>query len=235
MAEGDFDIDGLAAYLHIAPQQVMRLADRGKLPGRKVAGQWRFHRADIHHWLETRIGVSCEEELLEVEGVLQRAAPSAAEEEVSIAALLPMEAIAIPLAARTKPSVIRDMVDLVTATGLLWDPEKMAEAVRCREELHPTALDNGVALLHPRRPMASILGGAVLALGRTPTGIPFGGSRGLLTDVYFLICSVDDAGHLRVLARLSRLIGVSGFLDRLRDVDSAASARALIAETEQTL
>jgi futalosine hydrolase len=36
-------------------------------------------------------------------------------------------------------------------------PAVMAEAVAAREDLHPTALENGVALLHPRRPQTSIL------------------------------------------------------------------------------
>ena len=51
MPNNDFDIDSLAAYLHLSPQQVMRMADRGKLPGRKLGGQWRFAEAEIHHWL----------------------------------------------------------------------------------------------------------------------------------------------------------------------------------------
>ena len=38
MADDDFDIQRLAAYLHVDPAQVARLADRGRLPGRKVAG-----------------------------------------------------------------------------------------------------------------------------------------------------------------------------------------------------
>ena len=50
--------------------------------------------------------------------------------------------------------------------------------------MHSTALDNGVALLHPRRPMPAILAEAVLALGITPGGIPFG-SGGSLTDIFF--------------------------------------------------
>ena len=76
MSANDFDIHALARYLHLAPQQVAKLADRGKLPGRKVGGQWRFAKADIHHWLERRIGLSDEGELLEVEDVLQRSAPA---------------------------------------------------------------------------------------------------------------------------------------------------------------
>ncbi len=153
---------------------------------------------------------------------------------ISLAELLPAAAIAIPLEARTKNSVITGMVQLATATGLLWDDVKMAEAVRARENLHPTALDSGVALLHPRRPLASILAEPFLALGVTVHGIPFGGGRSL-TDVFFLICSVDDRGHLRVLARLSRLLGHTGFLSALRGVVDARDVRPLIQEYERQL
>jgi PTS system nitrogen regulatory IIA component len=230
----DFDVDSLAAYLHLTPAQIARLADRGKLPGRKIGGQWRFSQAEIHHWLEERIGVSDESELLEVEDVLERA-ESGAEPEVALTELLTPETIAVPLAARTRRSVITAMVKLAGRTGLLWDEGKMADAVRAREKLHPTALDNGVALLHPRRPMASILAEPVIALGRTYQGIPFGGRGGQLTDVFFLVCSVTDSGHLRVLARLSRLIADAAFVATLRDLEAPEAAHAFIAEAEAKL
>ncbi len=234
MPHHDFDTASLAAYLHLTPQQVERLAERGKLPGRKIAGQWRFARPDIHHWFEDRIGLSDEDELVEVEDVLDRNAPSSQSEEVSLAELLPPEAVAVPLSARTKNSVINAMVELAAATGRLWDPQAMAEAVKKREELHPTTLGNGVALLHPRRPMPKILAEPTLALGCTTTGIPFGAGAPL-TDVFFLICSTEDRGHLRVLARLSRVLTAPGFLNALHQASDAAAARRLILETEETL
>ncbi|MEX0585950.1 MAG: PTS sugar transporter subunit IIA [Pirellulales bacterium] len=230
----DFDLDRLAAYLHLSPAQVARLADRGNLPGRKVAGEWRFSPSEIHHWLEDRIGASGEAELVQMEEVLRRAA-GPDDDVMSIADMLPIEAIAIPLAARTRNSVISSMVDLAASTGLLWDTPKMVEAVQTREEMQPTALDNGVALLHPRRPMPSLLAQPLLALGRTSQGIPFGGSRSQLTDVFFLICSIDDRGHLRTLARLSRLIGDAGVLDVIRTAPDSATARQAIVNAEQAL
>ena len=235
MPADDFDVNSLAAYLHLSPQQVMRLADRGKLPGRKVAGQWRFSRAEIHHWLEDRIGLSEEDNLVDVEGVLRAEAGPDTQEEIVIAELLPPEAIEIPLKARTRNSVFAAMVEVAARPGWLWDPDKMRAAVRDRENMYPTAQDNGVALLHPRRPMAAILGQGFLALGCTPNGLPFGGSRGGLTDVFFLICSVDDRGHLRTLARLSRVITSPGFLDELRQAPDAATAHRLIVDTESNL
>jgi PTS system nitrogen regulatory IIA component len=233
MSQRDFDVDSLAAYLHLTPAQVSRMADRGKLPGRKIGGQWRFPEAEIHHWLEERIGVSDDDQLAKVETVLDRAATD--DTEICIAEMLPREAIAVPLQARTRGKVIRAMTELAAATGWLWDPEKMAEAVSARESLHSTALENGVALLHPRRPQPAILAHAFLALGRTFRGIPFGDSQGRLTDVFFLICSTDDGGHLRTLARLSRLLADPHFLDRVRLADDAAAVHDVIVATEQSL
>ena len=230
LAEEDFDIAGLAAYLHLLPAKVSRLADRGKLPGRRVGGQWRFSRAEIHHWLEDRIGLSDDEELAQMESQLVRTDTSGGG-EISLAELMPEEAIAVPLAARTRARVISAMCELAASTGILWDAEKMAEAVAAREQMHPTALDIGVALLHPRRPMSSILGGPLVALGITAGGIPFGGSSGL-TDMFFLICSTNDHEHLRILARLSRVISDTDWLSSLRHADDARTAQRMLVERD---
>jgi PTS system nitrogen regulatory IIA component len=234
MAQDDFDIDRLAAYLHMMPAAITKLAERGKLPGRRVGGEWRFSAPEIHHWLEDRIGLSDDEALVQMEGALDRAAGTAADDEVSIADLLKPEAIETPLDARTRGSVIVQMTELAARTHLLWEPEKVADAVRAREEMHSTALDNGVALLHPRRPMPAVLAEAVLALGITPGGIPFG-SSGSLTDIFFLICSTSDHEHLRILARLSRVINDQDFLAAMRAAGDAASLHQLVREREATI
>ena len=78
MSDDDFDLERLAAYLHLDPAQVARLADRGKLPGRKVQGDWRFARAEIHQWLESRIGLSDDDELVQMESILRPPADSGA-------------------------------------------------------------------------------------------------------------------------------------------------------------
>ncbi|TWU25591.1 PTS sugar transporter subunit IIA [Bythopirellula polymerisocia] len=233
MAEEDFDISTLAAYLHMLPAQVIRLAERGKIPARRVGGDWRFSAHEVHLWLEDRIGLSDDSELAQMETNLERT-DKQSDGEISIAELLPVEAISLPLVARTRGSVISAMADLACNTGLLWDPVKMAEAVAAREDMHPTALDIGVALLHPRRPQTSILGGSILALGITSQGIPFGGASGL-TDVFFLICATDDHEHLRILARLSRIINDADWLAELREAADAKDAHRLIATRDTEL
>ena len=175
----DFGIENLAKYLHLAPQQVARLADRGKLPGARWPGSGVLPGpTSITGW---RNGSAWPKRILSTSTTFSAAGRM--NRRFAHRRDLPVEAVAVPLAARTKNSVITSMVKLAEVTGILWDAEKMTEAIRSREELYPTAMENGVALLHPRRPMTNILAQAVLALGVAPSGIPFGSDRGALTDV----------------------------------------------------
>jgi hypothetical protein len=132
MADDDFDLERLADYLHLTLAQVARLSERGKLPGRKVQGQWRFAQAEIHHWLEKRIGLSDEEELQQMESFLRPMSGHLAGRQ-PIAELLPLAAIEVPVAARTRNSVISTICDRRRMHDRI---PKMAEAV-CSAECSP--------------------------------------------------------------------------------------------------
>ncbi|MCA9261803.1 MAG: PTS sugar transporter subunit IIA [Planctomycetales bacterium] len=233
VADDDFDVASLAAYLHMMPAQISKLAERGKIPARRVAGDWVFSRPEVTQWLEDRMGLSDDDELAAMETQLIRQ-EDVDQHDVSLARILSLDTVAVPLQARTRGKVISTMCNLASTTGLLWDADKMAEAVTAREALHPTALDNGAALLHPRRPQSSILAEAVLALGITSQGIPFG-NRGQLTDIFFLICATSDHEHLRILARLSRLLTDSEWLAKLRHAPDAVAAYRLILDRDAEL
>ncbi len=232
MTDADFDIDSLATFLHLTPNKVRKMAERENLPGRRVGGEWRFSRAEIHHWLEQKIGCSDDSELIEVERVLDVQQTA---DQILISDLLSVEHIAIPLSARTKRSVIENICEFAADVGVLWQPKEMAEAIRQREDLHPTALENGVALLHPRRPKPNYFGDSFLVLGITSSGIPFGGPRGCLTDMFFLIASSHESIHLRILARLSRLLQLDGLLENLRSSSEPGNAWELIADADNLI
>jgi PTS system nitrogen regulatory IIA component len=235
MASKDLDLDQLAVYLHLTPSQVMKMAVRGKIPGRKVNGEWRFSESEIHHWLEDQIGVGDAQELERMEKVLEKNIDVNSDDRAMLVDFMSPFAVEIPLSARTRGSVIRSMCQLAASTGLLWDPDTMSEAVAAREALHPTALENGVALLHPRRPQTSILAEPLVALGVSTQPIPFGNVSGHLTDVFFLICSTDDRVHLRILARLARLVTDEVFLTMLRSATSPTEAIEVVRTAEYEL
>jgi excisionase family DNA binding protein len=47
-------VKDVAAYLNVDEKTIYRLVQRGVLPGFKVAGAWRFQRADIQRWIEVQ-------------------------------------------------------------------------------------------------------------------------------------------------------------------------------------
>ncbi len=226
------DLEQLAAYLRRDVREVNRLVSRGHLPGQKVAGQWRFARAEINHWLETQLHGYDEAQLTALD---KGHAGNAADQEPLIASLLSEASIAVPLPASTKPSVLKELVSLAERSWQVYDPDAVHEAIRQREETASTARDCGVAIPHPRRPLPNALGESVLAYGRTGSGVPFGAPRGELTDIFFLVCCRDDRTHLRVLARLSRLLLRPGFLNELRKAETPAETWQIIETHERLL
>ena len=226
------DLEQLARYLRRDLREVSKLASRGHLPGQKVSGQWRFARAEINHWLETQMSSYDENQLTVLETAHH---DRGADPDLLVSSLLSPESVAVPLAATTRFSVLKELVKLAEKSWQVYDPAAVLEAVRHREDMASTALDNGVAIPHPRRTMPTVLGESVLAYGRTASGIPFGAPSGGLTDIFFLICCQDDYTHLQVLARLSRLLLRPGFIDALRDAETPTETWHLIEATEREL
>jgi PTS system nitrogen regulatory IIA component len=230
MGSDMMDMEQLAAYLQRDVREVGKLASRGHLPGHKVGGQWRFARAEINQWIETQMPSLTEKELTNLEAAAARDGA-----EPLLANLLSEASIAVPLAASTRASVLKELVNLAEQSWQVYDPEAILDAVRQREEMASTALPSGVAIPHPRRPLPAALGESVLAYARTASGIPFGAPHGGLTDLFFLVCCRDDRTHLRVLARLTRLFLRPGFLDELRAAETPSESWEKIASAEQQL
>ena len=55
MANDWYTLDELALQLGCDRHEIEKLANRGRIPGRRVAGEWRFHTIEITHWLVTAI------------------------------------------------------------------------------------------------------------------------------------------------------------------------------------
>lgn len=231
MGNDMMDLAQLAAYLHRDAREVSKLASRGRLPGHKVGGEWRFARAEIDHWLEGQLHGYDDQQLTALETRGHREA----EQEALVSQLLSPVSMAVPLPARTRASVLKELVGLAEQTWHVYDPAAILEAIQQREDLASTALPSGVAIPHPRRPLAKALGESVLAYGRTASGVPFNEPSGTLTDVFFLVCCRDEGTHLQVLARLSRLLLRPGFLDALRAAETAEETWDLIASAEREL
>jgi mannitol/fructose-specific phosphotransferase system IIA component (Ntr-type) len=225
------DLDQLASYLNRDSRELDKLAKRGHLPAQKIAGAWRFARAEINLWIEAQLPTLSEDELVTLERGARRT-----HDQPLLASLLGESTIGWPLAANTRASLLKELVTLAEQSWQVYDPEALLQDVREREEAGPTALAGGVALPHPRRRMpATVLGESVVALGYVPRGLAFGAPDGGPTNLFFLVACGDQATHLNVLTRLSRLFLRPGFLSALRGAETAADAFRVIESSEREL
>lgn len=225
-----FTLDELARHLGRDRRELEKLVQRGRIPGRKVGGQWVFHSVEITHWLEKEMRAFTDPELARVEESHQSLEVDA---DVPVTSLLRRETIQVPLQARTKRSVLESLVEVAGRTWQVWEPATVLQAVREREEMLSTGYENGVALPHPRNPLPDVLGESIVAFGRTFTGLPFGAPKGRLSDLFFLVLSRDSRTHLHVLARLGRMVQQPELLERLRDADDPATAYQAICAADE--
>lgn len=231
MDEEVMNLEQVASILHRDVREVTKMADRGHLPGQKVGGQWRFASAEINYWIEQKMSDFTEQQLTNLE---TGASKGNIDRSPLVTTLLSEDTMAVPLQASTRTSILRELVKVAEQSWQVWDPEALLNAVKAREDMTSTAFASGVAFPHPRRPQPGILGESVIAYGRTLNGVPFGGGAGVC-DLFFLVCCQDYATHLRVLARLSRMMLHPGVVESLRESDSVGESFEILQRAEEEM
>jgi len=225
-----YTLDELVQTLGRDRRQVEKLINRGIIPGRRIGGEWRFNEIEVTHWLEQDLRGLDDQGLAQLEQSQQSSELNALS---PIEALLQVETCEVPLDAGTRPAVLQALLEVAGRTWHVWDPASVLKAVKEREDVMSTAFENGVAIPHPRNPLPEALGQSVIAFGRTLSGIPFGAPRRQLTDLFFLVLARDAATHLQILARLGRILNRSGFVDQLRNTETARAAYDLLLEADR--
>ena len=227
-----FSLGELARQLGRDRREIEKLVSRGRIPGRKVSGDWQFHPVEITQWLEKEMREYTDGELAAVE---ESQRSQEVDADVPVSSLLHADTVQVPLEARTKRSVLESLVEVAGRTWQIWGPAEVLRAVQAREEVLPTSYENGVAIPHPRSPLPDAMGESVVAYGRTLSGMPFGAPKGKLTDIFFLVLCRDSRTHLQVLARLGRLMQLPGFLDELRETNDSRESYDIICRVDESV
>lgn len=219
-------LEELARHIGMDARMVRKWADKGKLPGQMVGGEWRFNRAQMLDWLQREMHTLDEVHLRNLERAMRDP-----DSDRLIGAYLPLEGIELNLAAKSRASVLRELVRLAERTRLVYDAAAIVDSLKEREALAPTALPRGIAFPHPRRPLPYAAAEPLVCLARIPGGIPFGAPDGRLTDLFVLVCATDERQHLGLLARLAMMFSTN-LPDDLRRAELPAEALQLMLETE---
>lgn len=227
-------LEEVAKYLHLEPAEVERLVKNQEIPFERHGPRLVFRRVDIDGWASPRVMGMEGKRLVEY----HRKSSAATLEHLPAAALMPQllkpNGIEPNLRAKTRPAVLRAMMELAKRTGLVCDSAGLLAGLEAREAICSTGMPGGLALLHTRHPEPWLFEAPFIVLGRSAQQVPFGSPDGKPTDLFFLLATPDDRFHLHTLARLALLAQKTEVLANLREApDEAAMRDALVnAETE---
>ncbi|TFH66319.1 MAG: DNA-binding protein, partial [Gemmatimonadales bacterium] len=120
----NLSLQEIAHYLGLSVQDAEKLAQKGELPGEKVAGAWRFNKIRIVDWMHKTMHTHDEERLREIEealGLHVERDPVREARHMVVTELVGLKGICLDLPARTRRSVLGELVKLAEKTGLLYD------------------------------------------------------------------------------------------------------------------
>ena len=135
-----------------------------------------------------------------------------------LTALLPPERIRVPLGSHSRHAVLRELVELALPDADPATVDAVFQSVLTRESIASTAMGDGLAVPHGR---TEAIGEFRMAAGLAESVDDYVAPDGVPVRACFLLLTppADGGAHLKVLARLARLMRK----DELRDALYAAT------------
>jgi mannitol/fructose-specific phosphotransferase system IIA component (Ntr-type) len=151
---------------------------------------------------------------------------------VRLSELLSPSRIRVPLRAKDKEGVLRELVDLLVQQDGGAAPEEILGAILERERQFPTGIGYGVAVPHGKTPVLSGLG---IVAGTAVEPVPYETIDGQPVRLFFLLAGPESlAGmHVKALSRISRLVRREGVRARLLEARTPQEFYRTLCEAEE--
>lgn len=194
-------IKEVANYLKMNERTVYKLIQAGQIPAAKLGKQWRLNKEQLNEWLGFQMAELPSEDLVYLERDHK-------ETVIKITPLLKEENIIFNFYARSKMQAIQKLVDVIIKNNKISSSqgEKLSQAVIERERLCSTAVGEGVAIPHPRNVVVDKIRKPLLGIGICKNGMDFESIDGKPTHLIFLLSAPRSDIHLKLMARLSRML-----------------------------
>lgn len=142
------------------------------------------------------------------------------------------EAINADLAAAEKEGAIREIVSALHAQKAVSDVEGTVEVLLEREKLGSTGIGQNIAVPHAKSEGVDRI---ILGIGISRNGVDFDALDGDPVHIIFLVLApIDSTGmHLKVLARIARLLKDKVFRNALRECGTAEELLKTIREEDE--
>jgi mannitol/fructose-specific phosphotransferase system IIA component (Ntr-type) len=151
---------------------------------------------------------------------------------VRLSELLTPSRIRVPLRAKDKEGVLRELVDLLVQQDGGAAPDEILGAILERERQFPTGIGYGVAVPHGKTPVLSGLG---IVAGTAVEPVPYETIDGEPVRLFFLLAGPESlAGtHVKALSRISRLVRREGVRARLLEARTPEEFYRTLCEAEE--
>lgn len=150
--------------------------------------------------------------------------------------LLKPETIELNLKGSDRDAVLSELIDHIPSiAGQPAAKQTLLRALQEREELHSTGIGDGIALPHARNALVGMVDKAVIVFGRHQAGVHYGADDRVPAKVFFLLVATNVSEHLRILARISRLLRAPKIRQELLKVDRSDLLITLLREAELSM
>ena len=234
MSYSQLNVNEAAEYLHLSSECIEKLARSGEVAVRYVKDRPVFSKRELHDWMTQKLlgeEIESADQFHSQIGALKAA--DFEKDQAFLTRFLDPLTTAANLPAKTKGSVLRELVKLAAMSDSVTDDQELLKLLEEREALCSTGMVNGVALPHSRVHADYLILDSFLVVAYIPGGIPFGSQDGAMSDLFFMPCAHDDRIHLHMIARIALLLQKTKMAEKIRACDDAESMIQCMADTER--
>ena len=150
---------------------------------------------------------------------------------IHLSSYLVAELIKLNVALSSKEEILLFISELLYKHGFVKDREKTYEELMKREKIQSTGIGKGVAVPHLLSPLQK----PVIGFISLRVAVDFEALDGKPVDLIFFSAASDSSVHLRMLARLARMIKETKLVERLRKAKSEEEALKIFHQEELRL
>lgn len=218
-------LEAAAAFLGMSLGVIRKFVRNGIIPACKVSGCWFIDKEVLQDWARVEAARLNPGKLAQLEVTKKR-------ETICVSSFLSKKNGVINLFSVTKSEAIKELVDHLAAVYKMKSGKNLLDAVRRREMLCSTAVAREVALPHPRRILKERFRSTRIVMGISKNGVDFQSEDGYLAHVIVLFCAPGETVHLKVLAKLSRLLRNYSLVASLKKAETLDEAIRIFTEAE---
>ncbi len=234
----DLKIKDVADLLNVSETTIRRWITDGKIPNYRINQSYYFSRTEIENWvishqLVKTHGSSPFTNKKENEPLSSKPAVKGGSKQFSLFRAVHNGDVLHHVQGQTKEEIIRSTMKLV-AKKLHVDADVMTDLLLDREQMMPTALNNGIGVPHTRDSLLSRHQDAVIVVF-PQDHLHYGALDGLPVHTLFFLFACEDKRHLHLLAKIAHLSSQTQALDLFKTKPSKENLLSYLKDWESRI